>query len=158
MSRDIRLLHPKLQSIIPLLIRACFDLGLPPVLITETLRTAEEQDALYAKGRLINGVTVKGPIVTNCKGTDFESLHQWGVACDFCRNVKGREFDDTDKFFSRVGAQAKRLGLDWGGDWKTFIDKPHLQMREFSPDGTAKFLKSKYKTPAEFIKTWRTVT
>ncbi|MEK4968784.1 M15 family metallopeptidase [Cytobacillus sp. FSL R7-0696] len=23
--------------------------------------------------------------------------------------------------------EAKRLGFEWGGDWKSFIDKPHLQ-------------------------------
>lgn len=148
MSRDITLLHPELQAIIKSFLAGCQKAGLP-VLVVETLRTAAEQDALYAQGR-----TKPGAIVTQCKGSDFSSCHQWGIAFDFCRNVKGAEYSDADGFFGKAAAVGKTMGLDWGGDWTGFTDKPHLQMRKFSPDGTANTLKANYKTPEAFFKTW----
>ena len=148
MSRDTKLLHPELQEIIKSFLADCQKAGLP-VLITETLRTVAEQDALYAHGR-----TKPGGIVTNCKGVDYASLHQWGAAFDFCRNVKGAEFNDNDGFFKKVGTIGKLKGLEWGGDWSGLVDKPHLQMKKFSPDGTAKWLKQNFKTPEAFMKTW----
>lgn len=143
MSRDVTLLHPKLRAIIPRFLADCTAAGLS-VLITGTFRTAAEQNKLYAQGR-----TAAGKIVTNAKYP--RSLHNWGVAFDFCRNVKGREYDDSDGFFSRVGTIGKRYGLSWGGDWKNFPDKPHLELTEFSPVQT---LIDLYGTPENFIKTW----
>ncbi len=149
MRRDLSLLHPKLQAIIPRLIADCTALGLP-VLVTDGMRTKAEQDALYAKGR-----TAPGSIVTNVRYPN--SMHNWGVAFDFCRNVKGREYDDTDDFFFRVASVAKTYGLDWGGDWKSFPDRPHLQLAEYSLDGTTAYLRQTYGTPEQFAKTWQPV-
>ena len=150
MSRDLSLLHPKLRAIIPKIIEECAAQGLP-VLVTDGMRTEDEQNALYAKGR-----TAPGSIVTNVLYPD--SMHNWGVAFDFCRNVKGREYDDTDNFFFRVAYIAKSFGLDWGGDWTSFRDKPHLQLAEYSLDGTTAYLKRMYGTPEQFIKTWPTTS
>ena len=147
MSRDLTLLHPKLQAILQKVKAECEAQGLY-VLFTDGLRTKAEQDALYAQGR-----TAAGTIVTNVRYPD--SLHNWGVAVDFCRNVKGREYDDSDNFFYRVAYVAKRYGLDWGGDWTKFKDKPHLQMGEYSLDGTAAYMKATYGTPEKFMATWK---
>ena len=147
MSRDLTLLHPKLQAILQKVKAECEAQGLY-VLWTDGLRTKAEQDALYAQGR-----TAAGTIVTNVRYPD--SLHNWGVAVDFCRNVKGRKYDDTDNFFYRVAYVAKRYGLDWGGDWTKFKDKPHLQMGEYSLDGTAAYMKATYGTPEKFMATWK---
>lgn len=149
MSRDLAQLHPKLQAIILRLIADCAALGLP-VLVTDGMRTKAEQDALYAKGR-----TAPGSIVTNVRYPN--SMHNWGVAFDFCRNVKGREYDDADDFFFRVASVAKTYGLEWGGDWKSFKDKPHLQLAEYSLDGTTAYLRQTYGMPEQFIKTWQPV-
>lgn len=56
--RDIALCHPRMQKIAAQWITACKAEGIN-VAISETLRTAAEQDALYAKGR-----TKPGNIVT----------------------------------------------------------------------------------------------
>lgn len=88
------------------------------VLVTQTLRDDEYQAKLYAQGR-----TTAGSIVTNSKTTTF---HGKGLAFDFCKNVKGHEYDDL-AFFSKCGEIAKELGFSWGGDWKSFPDKPHIQ-------------------------------
>ena len=146
--REITLLHPKLQGIVAEFLKRCEAAGLS-VKVTETYRTAAEQDALYAQGR-----ETAGKIVTEAKGSSYQSMHQWGVAFDVCRNVKGREYDDYDGFFTRVGEIGKTLDLFWGGDFKSFKDKPHFQMSEFSPDGTTKFLREKYGTPERFMATW----
>lgn len=88
------------------------------VLVTQTLRDNEYQAALYARGR-----TKPGSIVTNAKTTSF---HGRGLAFDFCRNVRGREYDDPG-FFREAAALAKELGFSWGGDWRSFVDRPHIQ-------------------------------
>ena len=38
---------------------------------------------------------------------------------------------DKDGFFSKVGAIGKSIGLEWGGDWKTPVDKPHFQLPDW---------------------------
>lgn len=150
--RGIDKLHPELQACVNKFLAECKKQGLN-VLITETLRTQKEQEALYAQGR-----TKPGNIVTNCKG--FESPHCWGVAFDFCRNVKGKEYDNNDGFFDKVGKIAKTIfdnteyDLYWGGDFRTFVDKPHVEMIKYLPNNSTKWLASKYGTPEEFMKTW----
>ena len=146
MSRDLTLLHPKLQIHIPQIIEECKAQGLP-VLVTDGWRTRAEQDALYAQGR-----TKPGTVVTNVWYPN--SAHNWGVAVDFCRNVKGREYDDTDNFFYRVAYVAKAHGFDWGGDWQNFKDKPHLQFREFMPGNSLAWLIKTYGDPETFRKSW----
>lgn len=150
--RGIDKLHPELQVCVNKFLEECKKQGLN-VLVTETLRTLEEQEALYAQGR-----TKPGNIVTNARGC--QSPHAWGVAFDFCRNVKGREYDNTDGFFERVGQIAKTIfdgteyDLFWGGDFKTFVDKPHVEMIKYLPNNSTKWLIDTYKTPEEFMKTW----
>ena len=149
MSRDITLLHPKLQAIIPLIIQRCAALGLP-MLVTDGFRTKAEQDAIYAKGR-----TAPGQIVTQVQWPS--SAHCWGVAFDFCRNIRGHEYDDSDRFFERVAEIAKSYGLEWGGDWKKFVDKPHLQLAEFMPGNSTSWLRQTFGSPEKFRASWTSV-
>lgn len=150
--RGIDKLHPDLQICVNKFLEECKKQGLD-VCITETLRTQEEQEELYAQGR-----TKPGKIVTNCRG--YQSPHCWGVAFDFCRNVKGREYDNTDKFFDKVGEIAKTIfddteyDLFWGGDFKTFVDKPHIEMKKYLPNNYTNWLIDNYGTPEEFMATW----
>jgi peptidoglycan L-alanyl-D-glutamate endopeptidase CwlK len=133
--RGLDKLHPLVRIKAEKLQEKCNELDLP-VLITETWRTKEEQDALYAKGR-----TKPGNIVTNA--TYPNSPHCWGIAFDFCKNIKGQEFSDVE-FFKKVGAVGKSLGLFWGGDFKSFKDYPHFEDRSINKTGT----------PEEFKKSW----
>ena len=144
--RDIMALHPKLQSLLYELKAECEKQGLK-IGIGECLRTIEEQDRLYAKGR-----TEKGKIVTNAKGTSYSSMHQWGIAFDFYRNDGKGAYENCDKFFCKVGEIGKALGLEWGGDWKTIKDFPHFQLADWG--STPAKLKEKYKIPENFFKTW----
>lgn len=150
--RGIDKLHPELQVCVNKFLSECKKQGLN-VLVTETLRTLEEQEELYAQGR-----TKPGNIVTNARG--YQSPHAWGVAFDFCRNEKGREYDNSDGFFEFVGEIAKTIfdgteyDLFWGGDFKSFVDKPHIEMIKYLPNNSTKWLIDTYGTPEKFMKTW----
>jgi hypothetical protein len=147
--RDIKALHPKLQCLARQLMKDCEEQGLK-IGIGECLRTQEEQDALYAKGR-----TLPGSIVTNAKGATFSSMHQWGVAFDFYRNDKKGAYENSDGFFEKVGKIGKALGLEWGGDFKSIKDLPHFQLPDWGSG--ASVLKNLYKTPENFFKTWEEI-
>jgi hypothetical protein len=49
-----------------------------------------------------------------------------GLAFDICKNVKGQEYSDSS-FFAKCAEIGKKIGFEWGGDWKSFPDKPHFQ-------------------------------
>lgn len=153
--RNISQLHPELKKKVVKLQKECLKAGIK-IKIGECVRTVAEQNALYAKGR--NGVP--GPIVTKAKGTDYRSMHQWGVAFDFFLDMDvdkdGKKSDDVfnnaTKLFNKVGAIGKKLGLEWGGDWKSIKDLPHFQLPDWG--STATQLKKKYGTPEKFKETW----
>lgn len=116
-SRNIDDLRPDVAVNCRTLIALCRKQGLD-VLIAQTVRDNEYQAKLYAQGR-----TSPGSIVTNVRTVSF---HGAGLAFDFCKNVRGHEYDDV-AFFLNVAIIAKAVGFSWGGDWKGFPDKPHLQ-------------------------------
>ena len=146
MGRDISLCHPELQQKAEKLVSACRGQGLL-IGIGECYRTVAEQDALYAKGR-----TAPGSIVTNAKGSSYSSHHQWGTAFDIYRNDGKGAYNDSDGFFSKVGAIGVKTGLEWGGNWTSPVDKPHFQLPYWG--STTAMLKNLYGTPEEFKKTW----
>lgn len=148
MGRDITQCHPRLQAAAAELVNICNSRGLK-IKIGECFRSKAEQDELYAQGR-----TKPGNIVTNAPGSSYSSMHQWGVAFDFFKNIKGHEYDDTS-FFREVGAIGKSLGLEWGGDWTSPVDMPHLQLADWG--STPSKLKRLYGTFDNFKATWEEV-
>ena len=155
--RDVTQLHPRLQEKFKLLQKKCAQKGIT-IRATECLRTAKEQDALYAKGR-----TAPGPKVTNASGKDAKSMHQWGVAVDIVIDMDADKDGDVDirdlynvKLLNVVGKIGESIGLEWGGSWKSIVDKPHFQLPDWG--STPAKLKSKYGTPEKFISTWSKTT
>ena len=153
--RDVTKLHPTLQKKIKKLIALCEKQGIK-IKVTECVRTKAEQDALYAKGR-----TKPGSIVTKCKGSSYSSMHQWGVAFDFVINQDTDKDGDIDindlyraKLMNVVGKIGESIGLEWGGSWKSIVDRPHFQLPNWG--STATKLKEKYGTPEKFMATWET--
>lgn len=146
MGRDITQCHPRLQAAATKLIAECAKRGIA-IKIGECYRTVAEQDALYAQGR-----TKPGNIVTNAKGSSYSSQHQWGIAADFYRADGKGAYNESGDYFNRVGAIAKQLGLGWGGDWKSIVDKPHVYLPDWG-SGT-NILKKQYGTPDKFKSTW----
>lgn len=145
--RNINKCHPRLIDLSQKLVSACRGQGLI-IGIGESFRTKEEQDALYAKGR-----TAPGNIVTNAKGSSYSSHHQWGTAFDIYRNDGKGVYTDSDGFFEKVGKIGKSIGLEWGGDWKSPVDKPHFQLPDWGSTTTK--LKKMYGTPEKFMSTWK---
>lgn len=151
--RDITKLHPRLQEKFKLLQKKCAQNGIK-IRSTECLRTAKEQDALYAKGR-----TAPGSKVTNARGRDAKSMHQWGVAVDIVIDMDADKDGDVDirdlynvKLLNVVGKIGESIGLEWGGSWKSIVDKPHFQLPDWG--STPAKLKAEYGTPTKFIATW----
>lgn len=147
MGRDITQCHPRLQDLAAKLVSECDKAGLK-IKIGECYRTVAEQDVLYAQGR-----TKPGNIVTNAKGSSYSSQHQWGIAFDFFRNDGQGAYNESGNFFAKVGAIGKSLGLGWGGDWTSIVDKPHLYLPDWG--STTSKLKQMYGTPDSFKKTWK---
>lgn len=91
------------------------------VVITSGRRTMAEQRALYAQGR-----TAAGKIVTNAQAGD--SPHNFGLSFDFAfANALGQPTWPDNGPWAEVAAIGKKLGMEWGGDWKSFKDRPHLE-------------------------------
>jgi len=42
---------------------------------------------------------------------------------------KGTDYLDESGLYDTVGVIGKNLGLEWGGDWTSIIDKPHFQLK-----------------------------
>ena len=134
--KDLNKLHPKVKELAEKFLKECALAGLN-IKISETYRSIARQDELYAQGR-----TTKGNIVTNAKGADMSSYHQWGLAFDIFNNVKGHEYDIG--ILTKAGAIGQKLGLEWGGSWKDFKDYPHFQ---YTFGLSIKDLKSNKKPP-----------
>lgn len=119
-EKKLQGVHPVVAAKARQLIEEAYREGIN-VIITQGLRTVEEQNALYAQGR-----TKPGKIVTNAKGG--YSYHNFGLAFDFAiLNPDGSVNWTVDSKWKRVGQIGKSLGLEWGGDWKDFKDYPHFQ-------------------------------
>ena len=112
----------KLQGVDPRLVkiaeialqRSPFDFG-----ITEGLRTAERQKQLVAEG----------------KSQTLRSRHLLGRAIDFVVYINGKPNWDLDNYqkvaqvFKQVAAE-EGIEIEWGGDWKTFKDGPHIKLKD----------------------------
>lgn len=131
----IATLQQPLQLMASVLIDRCYSRGVW-IVITQAYRTISEQNALYAKGRDANGKVIKPrEVVTNARGG--YSIHNFGYAFDFAlllrdgRTVSWDTLRDDDKDsipdWDEVVIEAKKMGLEWGGDWRSFVDMPHLQ-------------------------------
>lgn len=118
--KDISALTPTAQKACLAFMDECGRCGLP-VRITETYRSQERQNELYAQGR-----TKSGQIVTWTKKSRHTSRRAWDIV-----KVKSNgniDYSDTG-FFKKCGEVAASLGITWGGKWKT-PDMPHFEIDE----------------------------
>lgn len=87
------------------------------IFVFETTRTKERQALLVKKGF----------------SKTMKSKHIEGLACDFVAKKNGKwswEISDREvlRTYQRFGELARKHGLTWGGDWKNFVDMPHVEM------------------------------
>ncbi len=110
---------PKVRELGLQLVAHCLQSSIT-ISVTQGFRTFAEQNTLYAKGR-----TVPGQVVTNARGG--QSLHNYGVAFDICPIIGGKYIWSDNSLFASVGQIGQSLGLEWGGSWTSFQDRPHFQ-------------------------------
>ncbi|MCL5103671.1 MAG: M15 family metallopeptidase [Armatimonadetes bacterium] len=88
------------------------------VVLTSGYRSIEEQDSLYTSGR-----TKPGKRVTNARGG--YSWHNFGLAADYAFVINGKLTWDGP--WATFGKIARQSGLEWGGDFTSIVDRPHVQ-------------------------------
>jgi hypothetical protein len=120
-EKRLQQLHPALATAVRAMIADLAARGIV-VEVVQGLRTFAEQDALYAKGR-----TKPGAIVTQARGG--QSNHNFGLAADLCPFTNDKpDWNAPIAVWAAIGASAAAQGLEWGGQWKKFLDKPHVQL------------------------------
>lgn len=99
--------------------------GFDPV-VFEAGRSQRRQAYLYGKGRpsFPGYGSTKGPIVTQILTAGKHGQYPAKAA-----DVISRKSGWSDKaFYAAWGEEAKKAGLTWGGDWKTLVDMPHVEV------------------------------
>lgn len=120
-DKRIKTLHPKIRAkVTEFIIRADKELGIK-LRVASALRTFEEQTELYNKGR-----TTSGKIVTYARAGS--SLHNYGLAIDVVEIKNGSALWNSPNE-AQISNLGKSIGFEWGGDWKSFTDKPHYEMK-----------------------------
>jgi len=120
-EKRLQQLHPALASAVRAVVADLAARGIV-VEVVQGPRTYKEQDELYAKGR-----TKPGPIVTQARGG--QSNHNFGLAVDLCPFTNDKpDWNAPMSVWAAIGAAAEAHGLEWGGSWKKFLDKPHVQL------------------------------
>lgn len=117
-NQRIALLHPLVRDLATTFINTVEqELGIR-LRIAQSLRSIAEQDNLYAQGR-----TKPGKVVTNARGGS--SFHNYGLAWDVVEIKAG--LANWNAPWEQIAKIARRLGIEWGGDFKSIVDKPHFQ-------------------------------
>lgn len=123
-------LHPKVRATFTAFIVAAETELNTTIRVTHGLRTIAEQNAFYAQGR-----TTPGDIVTNAKGGS--SYHNYGLAIDVVEMVNGKP--NWAFRYEKLKPIADRMGIVWGGTFKSIVDKPHFEISfGFKPSQLAK--------------------
>ena len=135
-SARIADLEPATRQLCDAFIHQCHLLGIE-VAICQTLRTRDEQELLYAKGRTRpgepchhrDGARPVGSCSVHPLGATVTQVHYgWhnaGRAFDFLfvNPGGGRSWEGS---WEAAGAVGEVLGMVWGGRWRV-PDRPHLE-------------------------------
>ena len=120
MSRSLDDLRPAFRELAQGWLADCHSVGLD-ILVTCTLRTQAEQQALYAQGR-----TAPGHIVTNAQAG--QSAHNYGLALDFVPVIYGKpEWTGKDPAWAHAIAMAEARGMESLAK-SAFPELAHLQL------------------------------
>jgi peptidoglycan L-alanyl-D-glutamate endopeptidase CwlK len=129
-ERNIRTLAPAVQALARRFLSAVTAAGIPARVISGT-RTYAEQNALYRQGRFGD----KGRRVTQARGG--QSNHNFGLAWDIGIFRNGSYLGESP-FYRQAAEIGMVPELEWGGQWKTFTDLPHYQLRTGRPIAIAR--------------------
>ena len=132
-------IHPELIEIIEEgITNSPYDFGIPAY---GGLRTIEDQQELYAKGRTEESLNKGEKPITYCDGVTKKSNHQakpdgYGHAFDiyiFDHETKRASWN-IDKLTAVAEhlikvAASHGIVLSWGGHWTKFKDYPHFEIK-----------------------------
>jgi peptidoglycan LD-endopeptidase CwlK len=120
-SRSLDDLRPEIRPQVDAFLSACQAAGID-VLVTCTLRSNDEQAALYAQGR-----SAPGHIVTDAQAG--RSAHNYGLALDIVPMVNGKpDWNGHDPVWLTLGSLGQAAGLQWAGaPGFPFPEEPHFQ-------------------------------
>ncbi|GGA80826.1 hypothetical protein GCM10011507_35050 [Edaphobacter acidisoli] len=137
----LSLVHPVLAAKVQAMTAALAADGIT-IRVIQGLRTLQEQNADYAKGR-----TAPGSIVTNARGG--QSWHNYGLAVDCAPGIRGAavwtpNWDASSLDWETMISAGEAQGLIAGARWTSFPDRPHFQLPNIpvSPDDAARTLLS----------------
>ncbi len=146
--REIKLCSPKLQEFWAKL-QPAFKLRYPGwgIYLSQTLRPVPEQFALFRKGRIVRShfektkliidsahVVQPREVVTNVDGITRLGAHNFNPALAFDVSITTPQGQNVWNFDM---PQWKELGsflvdgIEWGGNWKTFLDMPHFEDTDY---------------------------
>lgn len=152
-SRNLSDLIPEAEDKANLFLEQLEERGVN-ALIYCTLRTPEEQIKLYRQSRSSAQIKQKilklrgrgfgfvadviekvgpqktGRHVTNACG--YESFHNLAEAFDAVPLIGGKpawNYSHAKDEWDTMGIVGKCVGLEWGGYWTRFVDRPHFQLR-----------------------------
>lgn len=152
-SRDLNDLVPKVKENVIIVQSVCKEVGFD-LLIYCTLRSLQEQAKLYRQSRPWSEIKIKidkfrnrgysylaqileevgpcsGPHVTNAG--PGESWHNYSEAWDAVPLVNGKcvwKYQDAKEYWDAYGEAVRQVGMFWAGDWTTFKEYPHAQLRQ----------------------------
>lgn len=119
-ERNLATLEPVTARLAREHLRRLVEMGLN-FKVTSGRRTFAEQAKLYAQGR-----TAPGARVTNAR--PGYSWHNFGTAYDLTL-FSGKNPVWESRHYDTAGRIGEELGLEWGGRWKKFVDRPHFQRK-----------------------------
>jgi len=141
---DAPQVHPRARDLFRAVLKELRESGYP-VAVVEVYRSPERQRQLYAQGRTDAQLRAKGyseEEIRQARALGFTAekkivtklmtagMHGQGRAMDVAFFVNGRRTYDVPSLWWEVyGRIVKKHGLIWGGDWKSFPDRPHCEYR-----------------------------
>lgn len=130
-SRSLSDLQPAFATKAYAFQAACKKAGID-VLIYCTLRTNDEQTALFYQGR-----KTAGKIVTEARGG--ESYHNYGLAFDCVPLSGGKPMWNDSASYTKMGVIGEKVGLVWSGRWSGKMkETAHFQDSNESIDALKK--------------------
>lgn len=141
--RDMNELHPAFKARVDLWLADVHAAG-HEILIVETRRTMDVAEAYYAQSREPNETVnilrahaglplLKLQTDRYAKITDAMpglSWHIYGLAVDFVPMSNGKclwSYSENSVEYAEIAKLAEKHGLQWGGEWRSFKDYPHIE-------------------------------
>lgn len=114
MIADLQSLHPFFRDKVQQLIRNCRAKGIELVIV-ESYRTHAKQSEYYSMGKKYT------------RSTGGKSKHQYGLAVDLVPVIDSVAMWDNVALWRKVGVEGEKLGLRWGGRWRSPYDPAHFE-------------------------------